>query len=161
MRWPCLQVGAGASDVCYGVSWVMEGGAMLPGTTLRPVTHFPLSHPFTTDPEAKKCLGYAPKAAPQSMRIPALGKRFDAKAGACAEAGITGGELLYNFDGDKSVSGLERPRRSRLVAVEDDAGDAYLVILNGAARASSGGRIGVDIAGRSLVAETKAGRGAS
>ena len=40
---------------------------------------------------------------------------------------MTGGELLLNYDGVKSVSGLGRARRSRLVIAQDAAGAAYVV----------------------------------
>ena len=63
--------------------------------------------------------------------------------------------MLYNYDGTSSNTGLEKARRTRLVMVEDDAGDAYLVAVNGAPDAPSGGRIGMAVAGRDLVAGTE------
>ena len=49
------------------------------------------------------------------------------------------------------MSGLGKARRSRLMVVQDAAGASYLVVVNGAAGAAAGGRIGLALEGRDLV----------
>ena len=117
--------------------------------TLRPIEEFPLAHPAATDPATKSCLGLGASSLPELHPIPASGRTYDAATGACT-AERTGGELLYNLDAVGSVSGLGAARRSRVVVARDTAGDAYLLIVNGAVGAPAGGRVGVALSGRAL-----------
>lgn len=150
---PCQQGASSAvaapSAVCYGVSWDVNG-VLVSQATMRPATEFPLSHPVATSAEAKSCLGLVASTQAQRVAIPASGRSYNARTGACSAAVVTGGELLYNDDGVKSASGLGKARRSRLMIVQDDEGSAYVVMLNGALGAASGGRIGVAVSGRDL-----------
>ena len=60
------------------------------------------------------------------------GRVWDVATGECRTTAVTGGELLLNYDGVKAANGLGKARRSRLMIVQDAAGSAYIVVLNGA-----------------------------
>jgi hypothetical protein len=89
----------------------------------------------------------------REMAIPAAARGYNARTGSCSADELSGGELLFNDDGLKSMSGLGKARRSRLMVVQDAAGASYLVVVNGAAGAAAGGRIGMALEGRDLVGQ--------
>ena len=76
-------VSSAAEEVCYGVSWDVNG-VTASQATMRPVYEFPLAHPAATSSTAKMCMGYGASTAPQQLAIPASGKTVDA-----ATAGFT------------------------------------------------------------------------
>ena len=94
---------------------------------------------------------WARPRSPSSTRSPRRGGRTTPRR-ARARRERTGGELLYKGDAVGSVSGLGAARRSRVVVARDAAGDAYLLIVNGAVGAPAGGRVGVALSGRALAA---------
>ena len=139
------------SDTCVGVSWETEGAHVV-RATVSPVEEFPLSHPAALDPNTKTCLGLGAGADAETFALPASGRSWDFETGACSLARLTGGELLFNPGGNtgSSFANLGKSRTSRAVVARDAGGVSYLVLVNGARGDASGGRVGVEIAGRDL-----------
>ena len=138
------------SDTCIGVSWETNGAHEV-RATVRPVEEFPQSHPAAFDPATKTCLGLGASADAEYFAIPTVGATYDATTGACTSSTKTGGELLFNPDASgTSWGGIGKARTSRVVVTKDDAGMSYLTIVNGARGAASGGRVGIEIAGRDV-----------